>query len=133
MKLTDTCSFFLDSWDFTLSDALTGFTLKLTSENRKQIQLLTAEIDNINFQYELLDIAVAWASDNSERLMATANPKQGSYRSYYLKDTVGLLEDLEKAWDCNTTRALHSAIISFLKAHPVTQTQACLDVQLAPS
>src|SRR5690606_36222656 len=94
---------------------LTAFTLKLSDQDRLKMKMVCALDKSFQFQYHLLDAAVVWASANKHDLIAIANPKDGENRSYYLSDEVHRLRDLEEAWNCNTTRALHTAVVHYLK------------------
>ena len=99
---------------------LNPFTLKLSPADKKKIKLICATDSNFKYQYEVFDAAVRWASDNKELVYAVANPKNGSNSSYYLSDTVDLLKHLELHWDCNSTRALYTAIVHFLRSRKIS-------------
>lgn len=94
---------------------LTQFTLKLAPETLTSIKVLTATDNDFQYQYEVFDAAVVWAINNVDELVALANCKTGKNRSYYLGKSVELLNELENNLSCNTTRALYTAIISYLK------------------
>jgi hypothetical protein len=94
---------------------LTAFTLKLSDEDRYTMKLICAVDKAFRYQYQLLDAAVLWAIQNRERIVAIANPKDGGNRSYYLSETVSKIEVLENEWNCNTTRALYTAVVHYLK------------------
>lgn len=79
------------------------------------MKLMCALDETNKYQYQLFDEAVKWATENKLHLMAIANPKDGQNQTYYLCSSVHLLESLEKQWNCNTTRALYTAVVSFLK------------------
>jgi len=94
---------------------LTGFTLKLSDDDLKQIKILSATDKSFQFQYEVFDAAIMWALENKERLVAIANQKTGAYRTYYVCEGQPYLATLESSWNCNATRALHSSIVHYLK------------------
>ena len=79
------------------------------------MKLICVLDDEYKYQYSLFDEAVKWAFTNRKDLMAIANPKDGFNKSYYLSHSVELLEDLEQEWNCNTTRALYTSVIQFLR------------------
>lgn len=94
---------------------LTAFTLKLSDDDRKAMKVLCAIDRAFKFQYQMLDAAVTWANQNKDDLVAIANPKDGENKSYYVSDSVDFIESLESAWNCNTTRALFTALVSYLR------------------
>jgi len=94
---------------------LTAYTLKLSNKDRQAVKLICVLDHELKYQYSLFDEAVKWAADNKNDLMAIANPKDGSNKTYYLSHSVELLEDLEQEWNCNTTRALYTSVIQFLR------------------
>ena len=94
---------------------LTAYTLKLSEKDRQRIKLICAFNPELKYQYSFFDEAVNWANTNKDSLFAIANPKNGSNKSYYLSDSVDLLDDLETEWNCNTTRALYTCVVLFLK------------------
>lgn len=94
---------------------LTPYTLKLSQEERVKIKVLCATNSKFHYQYDLFDAAVNWAVLNKEEIVAIANPKKGTYGSYYLNESINNLKILEEHLNCNTTRALHSALIHYLK------------------
>jgi len=94
---------------------LTAYTLKLSKRDRLSMKLICALDDDFKYQYIFFDKAVEWASNNKKDLMAIANPKEGSNKTYYLSDSVEWLTGLEEEWNCNTTRALYTSVIQFLR------------------
>jgi hypothetical protein len=92
---------------------LSPYTLKIKDSDRKAVKLICLE--KCFYQYQLLDTAVAWALENKETLVAIANPLDGQHRSFYVSDSVKQLAELEDAWNCNSTRALYTALISYIK------------------
>lgn len=98
-----------------MTEQLNGFSLKLPSDYQKQIKILCATHDEYKYQYSLFDAAVKWAFQNKNEIQPIAQGRTGSLRSYYIKDTSDTLSQLEIFWDCSPTRALYSAIVSFLK------------------
>lgn len=94
---------------------LTAFTLKLGENDRLTLKLICAVDDNFTYQYQLFDAAVCWAVENKDKLVAIANPKDGDNRSYYVSDAVDQIKSLEEQWNCNTTRALYTAVVNYLK------------------
>ncbi|MBL4868488.1 MAG: hypothetical protein JKY67_19160 [Pseudomonadales bacterium] len=95
--------------------SLLQFTLKLSKDERTQLKLLCAADYEIDFQYQIFDAAILWALENKETLIAIANPKHGSNKSYYICERELYIERLETCWDCNATRAVHTAIVHYLK------------------
>lgn len=94
---------------------LTPFTLKLSNEDRQTMKLICAIDRTFKYQYQMFDAAVTWAIENREALVAIANPKDGGNRSYYVCETADQIKVLEDEWNCNTTRALYTAVVSYLK------------------
>lgn len=94
---------------------LTAYTLKLSSKDRQAMKLICALDHKLKYQYSLFDEAVSWADNNKEKLIAIASPKDGNNNTYYLSDSVELLEGLVEEWNCNTTRALYTAVVLFLR------------------
>lgn len=93
---------------------LKPYTLKLCNEDKRKIKLICALDRSFQYQYQMFDAAVAWASENRDQLIAIANVKDGDHRTYYLSHGANLIEDLEAHWNCNKTRALYTAVISYL-------------------
>ncbi len=79
------------------------------------MKLICVLDDEFKYQYSLFDEAVKWAFTNRKDLIAIASPKDGFNKTYYLSHSVELLEDLEQEWNCNTTRALYTSVIQFLR------------------
>ena len=94
---------------------LTAFTLKLSDDDRQTMKLVCAVDSAFKYQYQMFDAAVYWAIENKEKLVAIANPKDGDNRSYYVSDTADQIKVLEEQWNCNTTRALYTAVVTYLK------------------
>lgn len=94
-------------------DFLTGFSLKFSREDKIRIKQLCID-DSHQFQYQLFDAAVLWSLQNRSKLRALANPKTGSYSSFYISLDVSLLRELEFFWDCGASRALYTAVLSYL-------------------
>lgn len=94
---------------------LTGFSLKLSPDDKKRVKLICAASNLIDYQYELFDQAVKWAVENRDSLMPIANTKQGKHQSYYLCESLEELNTLVAHWDCNHTRALYTAVVGYLK------------------
>jgi len=97
------------------TNKLTAYTLKLSLNDKKTMKLICALDSELKYQYSFFDDAVNWADNNKNDLMAIANPKDGSNQTYYLSDSVELLEGLEQQWNCNTTRALYTSVVQFLR------------------
>lgn len=95
---------------------LTAYTLKLSVKDIQTMKLICALDTNLKYQYSLFDEAVSWADNNKKNIMANASPKNGTNKTYYLSDSVKLLEGLEQEWNCNTTRALYTAVVQFLRS-----------------
>ncbi len=93
-----------------------SFYLKLSTSDAKSLKLQQV-VGDFDFQYELLDKVVSWAKDNKENLFALASPRNGTYKTYYLKESLEDLDELASHWDCKPTRALFSSIIQYIKAH----------------
>lgn len=94
---------------------LTAFTLKLSEEDRKTIKMICAIDNSFRYQYQMIDAAVAWAHVQRHNIAALANSKDGDNRSYYVSDSLDNLETLERTWNCNATRALYTAVVSYVK------------------
>lgn len=94
---------------------LTAFTLKLSDDDRQTMKLICAVDGSFKYQYQMFDAAVYWAIENRNKLIAMANSKDGDNRSYYVCDAVGEIQILEEHWNCNTTRALYTAVVAYLK------------------
>lgn len=94
-------------------DLLTGFSLKFSREDKIRIKQLCID-DSHQFQYQLFDAAVLWSLQNQSNLRALANPKSGSYSSFYISLNISLLRELELCWDCGSSRALYTAVLSYL-------------------
>jgi len=103
---------------------LTQYTLKLHPDTLIKIKIFTAMDSDIQYQYEFFDKAVKWAKENTDHLVALANSKEGSNRSYYLSKGTKLIKGLEEALDCNTTRALYTAIIAYLSFRELEEKSA---------
>lgn len=89
--------------------------MKLSDEDRQTMKLICAVDRSFKYQYQMFDAAVFWAIDNKEKLVAVANPKDGDNGSYYVSDSANKIEVLEGQWNCNTTRALYTAVVNYLK------------------
>lgn len=98
---------------------LVPFTLKLAQRDHQLVKLLCAQKKELSFQYELLNEALVWACRRNSMLMPVASQRDGVYRSYYVsKGMVGeCVEDLCTSWNCNATRAVHTALFHFLREH----------------
>lgn len=94
---------------------LIPFTLKLSEEERKILKVICALDETIRYQYQAIDEAVFWAFKNHSSLVAIANPRIGASRSYYACKSMHQVRFLEKAWNCTSTRALYTAVVSYLK------------------
>ena len=94
---------------------LTAFTLKLSDDNKQLMKLICAVDKSFNHQYQLCDEAVIWAVQNKKKLVAIANTKNGSNRTYYVSESKVQLNILEEQWNCNTTRALYTAVVQYLQ------------------
>lgn len=94
---------------------LTAFTLKLSDDDRQIMKLVCAVDNAFKYQYQMFDAAVFWAVENKEKLVAIANPKDGGNRSYYVCESAEQIKVLEAQWNCNTTRALYTAVVNYLK------------------
>lgn len=94
---------------------LTAYSLKLSVKDKQVMKLICALDSELKYQYSFFDEAVKWADKNKSDLMAIANPKDGTNQTYYLSSSVGFLEGLEHEWNCNTTRALYTSVIQFLR------------------
>lgn len=94
---------------------LTAFTLKLSDDDRQKMKLICAVDRSFKYQYQMFDAAVIWAIQNKRKLVAIANPKDGGNRSYYVSESADLITTLEQEWNCNTTRALYTAVVNYLK------------------
>jgi len=94
---------------------LVPFTMRLKQEDYTLMKLLAAVDDKIEFQYELLDAAVSWAHSNRMNLHPIAVQKGGLRKSFYVGSSVSLLGDLESTWNCNPTRAVHTALFHYLR------------------
>jgi hypothetical protein len=92
---------------------LTGYSLKLSTDDRRKIKLAAAVSGYMNL-YEWSDAAVQWAEMNKDSIRPISNKKNGKYSSYYLKESNQILMQLETHWDCSTTRALYTAINEYL-------------------
>jgi len=110
--------------------SLLQFTLKLSKTERTQMKVLCATDPEMGYQYKLFDTAILWAIENKEMLMAIANPKKGSNKSYYICETVEDINKLEMYWDCNSTRAVHSAIVQYLKYRKYLAETRCTEQAL---
>ena len=97
------------------TNKLTAYTLKLSIKDRQAMKLICALDHELKYQYSLFDEAVNWATNNKNDLMAIANPKDGFNKTYYLSNSVDLLKGLEQEWNCNTTRALYTSVVQFLR------------------
>lgn len=94
---------------------LLPFTIRLKQEDHTLMKLLAAIDDTIEFQYELLDAAVSWAHNNRMNLHPVAVQKGGIKKSFYVGSSASLLGDLETTWNCNPTRAVHTALFHYLR------------------
>ncbi|MFC7296272.1 hypothetical protein [Marinobacter aromaticivorans] len=94
---------------------LLPFTLRLKEDDHTLMKLLAAIDDTIEFQYELLDAAVSWAHANRMTLHPVAVQKGGVKKSFYVGNSASLLADLERSWNCNPTRAVHTALFHYLR------------------
>lgn len=79
--------------------------------------------EGILYQYQLLDAAVEWAVQNCDDIMPIACQREGRYKSYYLGQSSGLLESLVETWDCNSTRALHTALFNYLRMREIVLSE----------
>lgn len=104
---------------------LSAYTLKLSDTDLINMKILCVTDQEFQFQYNLLDKAVKWAFENKESLMAIANQKSGTYKSYYISESTFYLNKLEVYWNCTPTRALHSAIRQYLKYREKDLTNTC--------
>ncbi|MCG8330642.1 MAG: hypothetical protein MI974_23295 [Chitinophagales bacterium] len=84
------------------------------------MKLICALDNTFKYQYQMFDAAVFWAIENREKLVAIANPKDGCNRSYYVCESVEQISLLEVQWNCNTTRALYTAVVNYLKYRGTT-------------
>lgn len=94
---------------------LLPFTMRLKEEDHTLMKLLAAIDDSIEFQYELLDAALTWAHQNRLSLHPIAVQKGGIKKSFYVGNSASLLGDLERTWNCNPTRAVHTALFHYLR------------------
>lgn len=99
--------------------ALVGFSLKFSGEDKRRLKQLCLN-EGLQFQYQLFDAAVSWSVLNRATLLALANPKNGSYSSYYLSLPINELMILQDSWNCNSSRALYSAVLNYLRFKSVT-------------
>ncbi|WP_444928306.1 hypothetical protein ACJJI4_24075 (plasmid) [Microbulbifer sp. TRSA002] len=83
------------------------------------MKLICAVDGSFKYQYQLFDAAVHWAIENRDNLIAMANSKDGDNRSYYVCKAVSEIQILEEHWNCNTTRALYTAVVAYLKNREV--------------
>jgi hypothetical protein len=95
---------------------LVPFTLKIDPKDQRLVKMLCAKDDSIDYQYQLLDSAVAWAFEHRVSLVPIAPQRNGVSKSYYICESTELLMHLQSFWNCNTTRALHTALFHFLRA-----------------
>jgi len=93
---------------------LASFTLKLSKRTRQDLQILCATDNDFQFKYEVYDASVIWASKNKEDVQPIANSRSGENVSVYLSSSVDTLDTLSDYWNCNPTRALHTAVIRYL-------------------
>ena len=94
---------------------LSPFTMRLKEEDHTLMKLLAAIDDTIEYQYELLDAAVSWAHAHRMTLHPVAVQKGGVKKSFYVGNSASLLADLEGSWNCNPTRAVHTALFHYLR------------------
>ena len=97
------------------NNKLIPFSVKLNVREKLFLKSLLLDDSEFNFQYEVYDAAICWAIDNKDYLVAIANSKSGSYKTCYLGESVQCIHELEESWDCNTTRAFHSALVQYSK------------------
>jgi len=95
---------------------LASYTLKLSNTAYSELKVICARHDKFQYLYELNDDAIQWALEQVSLLVALAPYKgDGKYRPYYVSaKSVDKITALAKQLRCNDTRAVYTALESYL-------------------
>ncbi len=98
---------------------LASYTLKLSNTAYSELKVICARHEKFQYLYELNDEVIQWAIEQASLLVALAPYKgDGKYRPYYVSiKSVDKIAALAKQLQCNDTRAVYTALESYLNTN----------------
>lgn len=86
--------------------------IRLSIELFRSLRVLSAKTDE-RHMYQIIDMAICWSLENSEKVKPLFNPQSNERRTIYLTE-VDALNRLSQTWDCTRPEAVYSAINHYL-------------------